>query len=89
MKALGRHTTKLFKIYGMMHPKSDIDRLYIPRSKGGTGLVSCEMCIKTENNLGWYVKYSLEPMLIQVKENGVLKTKDCTQREDYKRKKTS
>ena len=28
-----RKTRKLFTIYGALHPKSDVDRLYIPRNE--------------------------------------------------------
>ena len=34
----------MFTIYGALHPKSDIDRLYIPRKEGGRGLISTEDC---------------------------------------------
>ena len=30
LQAIGRKTRKLFTIYGSLHPKSDVDRLYIP-----------------------------------------------------------
>ena len=37
-----------------LHPKSDVDRLYVSLKEGGRGLVSCESTIKSEeNNLGW------------------------------------
>ena len=35
----------MFTIYGALHPKSDVDRLYIPR-KGGSGLTSIEDCVE-------------------------------------------
>ena len=31
LQAIDRKTRKLFTIYGALHPKSDVDRLYIPR----------------------------------------------------------
>ena len=31
---------------GTLHPKSDIDRLYIPRKEGGRGLISIEDCVE-------------------------------------------
>ena len=34
----------LFTIYGALHLKSDVDRLYIPRKVGGRGLISIEDC---------------------------------------------
>ena len=41
---IDRKTRKLFTIYGALHPKSDVDRLYIPRKEGGRGLKSIEDC---------------------------------------------
>ena len=32
----------MFTIYGALHPKSDVDRLYIPRKEGRRGLISIE-----------------------------------------------
>ena len=31
LQAIDRKARKLFTIYGALHPKSDVDRLYIPR----------------------------------------------------------
>ena len=45
LQALDRKTRKLFTIYGALNPKSDVDRLYIPR-KGGRGLTSIEDCVE-------------------------------------------
>ena len=33
-------------IYEALHPKSDVDRLYIPRKEGGSGLISIEDCVE-------------------------------------------
>ena len=32
----------MFTIHGALHPKSDVDRLYIPRKESGRGLISIE-----------------------------------------------
>ena len=45
LQAIYRRTRKLFTIYGALHPKSDVDRLYIPRKEGGRGLISIEDCV--------------------------------------------
>ena len=37
---------KMFTIYRALHPKSDVDRLYIPRNEGGRGLVCIEDCVE-------------------------------------------
>ena len=46
LQAIDRKARKLFAIYGALHPKSDVDRLYIPRKEGGRGLISIEDCVE-------------------------------------------
>ena len=40
LQAIDRKTRKLFTMYGALHPKSDVDKLYVPRKEGGRGLIS-------------------------------------------------
>ena len=40
LAAIDRNTRKLFTIYGALHPKADVDRLYIPRRERGRVLIS-------------------------------------------------
>ena len=55
------------------HPKSDVDRLYVTRSKGGRGLIGCKSCVVTEeNSLGWYIRNHDEPLLIAVKDSNTI-----------------
>ena len=37
---MDRQTRKIMTMNKEFHPKSDVDRLYVPRSKGGRGLLS-------------------------------------------------
>ena len=46
LEAIDRKTRKLFTIYGALRPKSDVDRLYIPRKEGGRGLISIKDCVE-------------------------------------------
>ena len=46
LQTIGRKTRKLFTIYGALHPKSNVDGLYIPRKEGGRGLISIEDCVE-------------------------------------------
>ena len=47
LQAMDRKTRKLFTIYGALHPKSDVDKLYIPRKEGGRVLmISIEDCVE-------------------------------------------
>ena len=42
--------------YRGLHPKGDIDILYVKRKEGGRGLISLERCRREEENgLGFYV----------------------------------
>ena len=42
-----RKTRTLFTIYEGLHPKSDVNRLYIARKEGGRGFISIEDCIES------------------------------------------
>ena len=46
LQAIDRKTRKLFTIYVGLYPKSDVDRLYIPRKDGGRGLIAIEDCVE-------------------------------------------
>ena len=46
LQAIDRKIRKLFTIYGALHPKTDVDRLYIPRKEGGRGFISIEDCVE-------------------------------------------
>ena len=76
LKELDRKTRKLLTMYKGLHPKSDVDRLYVSRKEGGRGLMSCESTIRNEeNNLGWHLKNSNENLLQGVKHVRILKFK--------------
>ena len=54
----------MFTKYGALHPKSDVDRLYIPRKEGGRGLISIEDCAEiTIRGLEVYVHGSEERLI--------------------------
>ena len=57
-----------------LHPRrSDVARIYVPRKKGGRGLISCESCVRREeNNLSWYVRNSEEALLRKVGDSNVV-----------------
>ena len=46
LQDIDRKTRKLFTMYRALHPKSDVDRLYIPKKEGGRGLISIEDCVE-------------------------------------------
>ena len=84
---LDRKTRKLMTRYGALHPKSNVARIYLPRKRGGRGLISCEKCIRTEeNSIGCYIRDSVEPLLVKVAEAGLIDTETCIAKEEFKRK---
>ena len=46
LQTIEKKTRKLFTIYEALHPKSDVDRLYVPTKERGRGLISIEDCVK-------------------------------------------
>ena len=70
LQAIDRKTRKLFTIYGALHPKSDIDRLYIPRKERGKGLTSIEDCVELAiKSLEVYVHGSEERLIQAARGN--------------------
>ena len=61
---MDRKIRKLITIYGGLHPRSFVNRLYMPRSDGGRGLVSVEVCVKEEKcNLSKYAAQRKEALV--------------------------
>ena len=46
MRKVNTKIRKLLTIYRIHHPKSDINRFYLPRKEGGRGLVQLELSLK-------------------------------------------
>ena len=72
LKDVDRKSNKTMKMYGVLHPKSDVDRLYIKRKKGGRGLMRVERCVREEENgLGFYIANSEKKphQLLQLRES--------------------
>ena len=72
LQAIDRKTRKLFTIYGALHPKSAVDRLYIPRNKGGRGLISIEDCVELAiRGLEVYVHGSEERLILAARADKI------------------
>ena len=57
MRNMDRKTRKMMTMNGMLHPRANVSRLYLPRDEGGRGLISIEQTIETEEHgLSDYVK---------------------------------
>lgn len=51
---------------GVQHPKGDVNRLNVPRTKGGLGLISWENCIgSSHTTFGWYLENSDELLIVE------------------------
>ena len=66
---MDRTVRKTLTMYGALHPKSGIDRLYLKQKHGRRGLISIEMCVRLmENNLSLYAR-GLNEMLQRRKKS--------------------
>ena len=64
LRAINKKIRKLFTMYGASHPKSDVDRLYIPRKEGRRGLISIDHCVElTIKSLEVYTHGSEEGLI--------------------------
>ena len=71
---IDRKSRKLLTIYKGLHPKADVDRLYLPRKSGGRGLVNVRQMVAVETQaLAHYVykNKSAEPLLLAVQQSGL------------------
>jgi len=48
LKDMDRKTRKLMTINRALHPRADVDRLYVSRREGGREVVSIEECVRIE-----------------------------------------
>ena len=76
-------------IYGALHPKSDVDRLYIKRKEGRKGLINVERCVREEeNSLGFHVANSEEKLIRGVAVAETINTEDTITSGEFKKQKT-
>ena len=85
LQEIDRKSRKIMTMNKELHPRSDVARIYVPREKGGRGLISCESCVRTEeNNLSWYVRNSEEALLRKVGESNVVNISEAVDPKEYK-----
>ena len=64
-------------IYKALHPKSDLNRLYVKKKEGGRGLISVERCVREEENiLGFYIPNSEKNLIRGVAAAKTINTGD-------------
>ena len=86
LTAMDRMTRKVMAIHGALHPKSDVDRVYVSRCNGGRGLISVQMCARTEgNNLARYVTMSTERLMKGVKIAKIIDCEEPKEKNAFKR----
>ena len=75
-------------MYGGLHPKSNVDRLYVKRKEGGRGLISVERCIREEeNSLRFYVANSEETLIREVSAAETINTRETIKSVEFKKQK--
>ena len=73
---IDRQTRKLLNMHRGLHPRSSVDRLYIPRAQGGRGLLSVKDCVELKrSNLFDYTANNNERLLKATTEELQLRTK--------------
>jgi hypothetical protein len=72
LQDLDRKTRKQLTMHGALHPRSDVDRLYLPRKLGGRGLTNIEDMVEGEKlALRDYVDQKKDDLLIAaLKQSG-------------------
>ena len=86
LKELDRKSRKTMAMYGGLHPKSDVDRLYLKRKEGGRRLISVEQCIREEeNSLGFYVSNSEENLIRGVLTAETINMRDTITSAEFKK----
>jgi len=56
-------------LFKALHPRTDVDHLYVPRWKGGRGLLSVSDAVKVEKSaLATHVSHHENPIMVKVKE---------------------
>ena len=77
LKKIDTKTRKLLNMHKMLHPKADVERLYIPRKDGGRGLIDVETAFKTATiGLDHYLKHKEGQYPKQVLEHERSKAKN-------------
>ena len=73
LQEIDRKSRKIKTMNKELQARSDVSRIYVPRKKGGRGLISCESCVRREeNNLSWCVRNSEEALLRKVGDINVV-----------------
>ena len=88
LKDLDRKSRRTMRMYGALHPKSDVDILYMKRKEGGRGLISVEQCIREEeDSLGFCVTNSVQNLIRGVSAAETINTREIITSVEFKKQK--
>ena len=77
LKDVDKKSRKAMTMYWVLHPKSDVDRLYVKRKERGRELISVEQRIREEEkSLGFYVANSKENLIKDVSTAETINTRE-------------
>ena len=75
-------------MYEVLHPKNDVDRLYIKTKEGGRSLMSVEYCNREDkNSLGFYVVNSEENLIEGVAAAEIINAEETVTSGEFKNQK--
>ena len=93
LQEMDRRTRKLLTMHKGLHPRSNVDRLYLPRKEGGRGLMSAEDTVNLATiGLKRYVRESEEKLLVAARgdtEDEQLETENEFKRRNRQERKTN
>ena len=70
---MDKKTRKTMTVHRALHPQADVDRPYIPKNKGGSGIITVEDYVKIETeSLKKYVESSKERLLNTVEREEII-----------------
>ena len=87
LKDVDRKSRKNITMYGALHLKRYVDRLYVKRKEGGRGLMGVECCVKGEENRLGYVANSEENLIRDVATAETINTEDNVMSGEFKKQK--
>lgn len=89
LQALNRTTRKTMNMYGALHPRADVDRLYVPRNLGGRGLKDLAETVHSEDrSLAEYIQDNEDDPVLAVARSGDLYPQKAMRLEEWQKKTT-
>ena len=86
LKHVDRKLRKTMTMYGSLHPKTDVDRLYVKRKEGGRFLINLERCVKeVENSWSFYVANPEENLIREGAAAEAINTEDTIMSGEFKK----